>query len=113
MSPQNLSFKFVRFCYDEDCCCPVLQPAANVTQIISFYMKDPEKRTPLHAAAFLGDAEITELLILSGKTVSRFLLWFSRNLETVIQTSKNKSKIKSVAILRGRASLLQKFKVSF
>ncbi|KAK1797807.1 hypothetical protein P4O66_008163, partial [Electrophorus voltai] len=28
---------------------------------------DTEKRTPLHAAAFLGDAEITELLILSGR----------------------------------------------
>lgn len=35
-----------------------------------FYLKifkDNEKRTPLHAAAYLGDAEIIELLILSGK----------------------------------------------
>uniref|UniRef100_A0A8C6L2I1 Ankyrin repeat domain 44 n=1 Tax=Nothobranchius furzeri TaxID=105023 RepID=A0A8C6L2I1_NOTFU len=31
---------------------------------------DAEKRTPLHAAAFLGDAEITELLILSGARVN-------------------------------------------
>ncbi|KAI4785187.1 hypothetical protein KUCAC02_037910, partial [Chaenocephalus aceratus] len=31
---------------------------------------DSEKRTPLHAAAFLGDAEITELLILSGARVN-------------------------------------------
>eukprot|EP00064_Thunnus_orientalis_P008259 superscaffoldBa00000973_g8282 len=31
---------------------------------------DTEKRTPLHAAAFLGDAEITELLILSGARVN-------------------------------------------
>lgn len=29
--------------------------------------QDNEKRTPLHAAAYLGDAEIIELLILSGK----------------------------------------------
>lgn len=28
--------------------------------------QDSEKRTPLHAAAYLGDAEIIELLILSG-----------------------------------------------
>lgn len=48
-----------------------LQPAVDVTQIMC--LKDPEKRTPLHAAAFLGDAEIIELLILSGKTFSRFL----------------------------------------
>lgn len=31
--------------------------------------QDNEKRTPLHAAAYLGDAEIIELLILSGKHV--------------------------------------------
>lgn len=30
--------------------------------------QDNEKRTPLHAAAYLGDAEIIELLILSGKS---------------------------------------------
>lgn len=29
-------------------------------------LQDNEKRTPLHAAAYLGDAEIIELLILSG-----------------------------------------------
>lgn len=29
--------------------------------------QDNEKRTPLHAAAYLGDAEIIELLILSGR----------------------------------------------
>ncbi len=28
--------------------------------------QDSEKRTPLHAAAYLGDAEIIELLVLSG-----------------------------------------------
>lgn len=28
--------------------------------------QDNEKRTPLHAAAYLGDAEIIELLVLSG-----------------------------------------------
>lgn len=38
-------------------------------------LQDPEKRTPLHAAAFLGDAEITELLILSGKTFWFFLFF--------------------------------------
>ncbi|EMP41972.1 Serine/threonine-protein phosphatase 6 regulatory ankyrin repeat subunit A [Chelonia mydas] len=32
--------------------------------------KDNEKRTPLHAAAYLGDAEIIELLILSGTSLS-------------------------------------------
>lgn len=31
-----------------------------------FSGQDSEKRTPLHAAAYLGDAEIIELLILSG-----------------------------------------------
>uniref|UniRef100_A0A672I3R0 Serine/threonine-protein phosphatase 6 regulatory ankyrin repeat subunit B-like n=1 Tax=Salarias fasciatus TaxID=181472 RepID=A0A672I3R0_SALFA len=31
---------------------------------------DCEKRTPLHAAAFLGNAEVTELLILSGARVN-------------------------------------------
>lgn len=36
-------------------------------QLTDFLPQDAEKRTPLHAAAFLGDAEITELLILSGK----------------------------------------------
>ncbi|MEQ2297490.1 hypothetical protein AMECASPLE_035189 [Ameca splendens] len=30
-------------------------------------VQDNEKRTPLHAAAYLGDAEIIELLILSGR----------------------------------------------
>lgn len=35
--------------------------------------KDNEKRTPLHAAAYLGDAEIIELLILSGKHTSEAL----------------------------------------
>lgn len=35
--------------------------------VTAFLSQDTEKRTPLHAAAFLGDAEITELLILSGK----------------------------------------------
>ncbi|XP_052363067.1 serine/threonine-protein phosphatase 6 regulatory ankyrin repeat subunit A-like isoform X2 [Oncorhynchus keta] len=33
-------------------------------------MEDNEKRTPLHAAAYLGDAEILELLILSGARVN-------------------------------------------
>uniref|UniRef100_A0A7N6C4V5 Ankyrin repeat domain 28b n=1 Tax=Anabas testudineus TaxID=64144 RepID=A0A7N6C4V5_ANATE len=32
--------------------------------------QDNEKRTPLHAAAYLGDAEIIELLILSGARVN-------------------------------------------
>lgn len=32
--------------------------------------QDNEKRTPLHAAAYLGDAEIIELLILSGRDLS-------------------------------------------
>lgn len=34
-----------------------------------FLSQDTEKRTPLHAAAFLGDAEIIELLILSGRVL--------------------------------------------
>uniref|UniRef100_A0A8C7ZSM1 Serine/threonine-protein phosphatase 6 regulatory ankyrin repeat subunit A n=1 Tax=Oryzias sinensis TaxID=183150 RepID=A0A8C7ZSM1_9TELE len=33
-------------------------------------IQDSEKRTPLHAAAYLGDAEIIELLILSGARVN-------------------------------------------
>uniref|UniRef100_A0AAZ3RH15 Serine/threonine-protein phosphatase 6 regulatory ankyrin repeat subunit A n=1 Tax=Oncorhynchus tshawytscha TaxID=74940 RepID=A0AAZ3RH15_ONCTS len=33
-------------------------------------VQDNEKRTPLHAAAYLGDAEILELLILSGARVN-------------------------------------------
>lgn len=33
---------------------------------MSGWFQDNEKRTPLHAAAYLGDAEIIELLILSG-----------------------------------------------
>lgn len=33
---------------------------------MSDWFQDNEKRTPLHAAAYLGDAEIIELLILSG-----------------------------------------------
>uniref|UniRef100_A0A7N6B735 Ankyrin repeat domain 28b n=1 Tax=Anabas testudineus TaxID=64144 RepID=A0A7N6B735_ANATE len=37
--------------------------------------QDNEKRTPLHAAAYLGDAEIIELLILSGM----FCFWFIRH----------------------------------
>lgn len=32
-------------------------------------LQDAEKRTPLHVASFLGDADIIELLILSGKVV--------------------------------------------
>lgn len=34
-----------------------------------YFFQDNEKRTPLHAAAYLGDAEIIELLILSGKCI--------------------------------------------
>lgn len=34
--------------------------------IFLLLIKDNEKRTPLHAAAYFGDAEIIELLILSG-----------------------------------------------
>lgn len=34
--------------------------------------QDNEKRTPLHAAAYLGDAEIIELLILSGSSAGTF-----------------------------------------
>lgn len=34
--------------------------------------QDSEKRTPLHAAAYLGDAEIIELLILSGSSSGTF-----------------------------------------
>lgn len=34
--------------------------------------QDNEKRTPLHAAAYLGDAEIIELLILSGSSSDTF-----------------------------------------
>ena len=34
-------------------------------------LQDNEKRTPLHAAAYLGDAEIIELLILSGMCFSK------------------------------------------
>lgn len=37
-----------------------------------FLTQDNEKRTPLHAAAYLGDAEIIELLILSGMSLFLF-----------------------------------------
>lgn len=43
-----------------------------------FLPQDAEKRTPLHAAAFLGDAEITELLILSGIMCPNFASAFIR-----------------------------------
>uniref|UniRef100_A0A8D0D5R9 Ankyrin repeat domain 44 n=1 Tax=Sander lucioperca TaxID=283035 RepID=A0A8D0D5R9_SANLU len=43
---------------------------SNKYQLTVFLPQDAEKRTPLHAAAFLGDAEITELLILSGARVN-------------------------------------------
>lgn len=36
----------------------------------SVVLQDAEKRTPLHVASFLGDADIIELLILSGKLAS-------------------------------------------
>lgn len=40
------------------------------------FFQDNEKRTPLHAAAYLGDAEIIELLILSGRDLEHCLhLW--------------------------------------
>ena len=42
-----------------------LRPVLTCLSLPSF--QDSEKRTPLHVAAFLGDAEIIELLILSGK----------------------------------------------
>lgn len=42
-----------------------------------FSRQDNEKRTPLHAAAYLGDAEIIELLILSGKTTTQPLIFQS------------------------------------
>lgn len=38
-----------------------------LTWLSLMLFQDSEKRTPLHVAAFLGDAEIIELLILSGK----------------------------------------------
>lgn len=44
-----------------------MAPAATLTCLLSPWLQDSEKRTPLHVAAFLGDAEIIELLILSGK----------------------------------------------
>uniref|UniRef100_A0A8C2X8N2 Ankyrin repeat domain 28 n=1 Tax=Cyclopterus lumpus TaxID=8103 RepID=A0A8C2X8N2_CYCLU len=39
--------------------------------------QDNEKRTPLHAAAYLGDAEIIELLILSGMFLKRGVMYKS------------------------------------
>lgn len=45
--------------------------------------QDSEKRTPLHAAAFLGDAEIIELLILSGRLLfALFSVHFPKNMES-------------------------------
>ncbi len=40
-----------------------------LTLQLSFFIlsQDADKRAPLHAAAFLGDAEIIELLIVSGR----------------------------------------------
>jgi len=40
-------------------------------------LQDNEKRTPLHAAAYLGDAEIIELLILSGTFLKRGFMYKS------------------------------------
>uniref|UniRef100_A0A8C1BSP8 Ankyrin repeat domain 28b n=1 Tax=Cyprinus carpio carpio TaxID=630221 RepID=A0A8C1BSP8_CYPCA len=66
-----------------DVCVSVFQPAllkaifnVDPDEVRSLIFKkedvnvqDNEKRTPLHAAAYLGDAEIIELLILSGKCI--------------------------------------------
>lgn len=72
------------FCCDEDdgCCCPALVQLCSLLWCNpdDVSVKDAEKRTPLHAAAFLGDAEIAELLILSGTTSSGFLVLFSFNI---------------------------------
>lgn len=48
----------------------------NILFFSDSLIQDTEKRTPLHAAAFLGDAEIIELLILSGRVplLSSYLL---------------------------------------
>lgn len=76
MNKKKSSCKCGSFCYDEDYrCCQCWSSIAACCECDPDYLslKDPEKRTPLHAAAFLGDAEITELLILSGKTFSGFL----------------------------------------
>lgn len=43
-----------------------INPILKLTFCLPSLIQDSEKRTPLHAAAYLGDAEIIELLILSG-----------------------------------------------
>lgn len=52
-------------------CFPVSILAEYETAItlLGSSLQDNEKRTPLHAAAYLGDAEILELLILSGTVI--------------------------------------------
>ncbi|XP_038848776.1 serine/threonine-protein phosphatase 6 regulatory ankyrin repeat subunit A-like [Salvelinus namaycush] len=47
-----------------------LAPAPQESQSRKRPLIDNEKRTPLHAAAYLGDTEILELLILSGARVN-------------------------------------------
>lgn len=57
---------------------------------------DSEKRTPLHVAALLGDAEIIELLILSGK-YHLYLkvngMWKLNNQFTRLTATKNPKKV--------------------
>ena len=42
----------------------------HIFQFFFFLVKDAEKRSPLHAAAYCGDPEITELLLMSGARVN-------------------------------------------
>lgn len=44
----------------------LLSQFSSVCLCVCVFVQDSEKRTPLHAAAYLGDAKIIELLIVSG-----------------------------------------------
>uniref|UniRef100_A0AAZ3NP69 Serine/threonine-protein phosphatase 6 regulatory ankyrin repeat subunit A n=1 Tax=Oncorhynchus tshawytscha TaxID=74940 RepID=A0AAZ3NP69_ONCTS len=48
----------------------ILAEYETAMTLLGSSLQDNEKRTPLHAAAYLGDAEILELLILSGARVN-------------------------------------------
>lgn len=63
-------------------------------------LQDNEKRTPLHAAAYLGDAEIIELLILSGVCVC--FLKGKRHVNRPLKLNTNTS-LKDMDLAAGRS----------
>lgn len=49
---------------------PVLVKCSNGVKNCESVVQDVEKRSPLHAAAYCGEAEITDLLVLYGANVN-------------------------------------------